>query len=175
MLKIAGLLPGRPHLPKVVRCSAGCLYTALHGYSRSGRLRTRFTNFPHSVDMDTWTNQTDSARVPMALEAASTASRTSSSGAWLADCQPCSRAVRDGGKTARSSPSPRSNSLTHQINGSGRSGRCLCGELRRQRRLTCCRSGLLRQLAGGIEAKVVADELTTDGRASRSGEVERWL
>ena len=42
---------------KVVRCSAGCLYTALHGHSRSRGLRTLFTDFPHSVDMHTWTNQ----------------------------------------------------------------------------------------------------------------------
>src|ERR1039458_8605478 len=43
-------------MPKVVRSSAGCLYTDLHGHSRSGRLRMRFTDFPHGVDMRTWTN-----------------------------------------------------------------------------------------------------------------------
>jgi hypothetical protein len=47
----------RPALPKVVHCFAGYLYTALHGHSRSRRLRTRFTDFTHSVDMHTWTNQ----------------------------------------------------------------------------------------------------------------------
>ena len=31
----------RALMPKVVRCSAGCLYTALHGHSRSLRLRKR--------------------------------------------------------------------------------------------------------------------------------------
>jgi len=41
------------HMPKVVRCSAGCLYTALHDHSRSRRLRMRFTDFPHSVDIHT--------------------------------------------------------------------------------------------------------------------------
>src|SRR6266568_4794906 len=54
---MAGPADRRPNLPKVVRCAAGCLYTALHGHSRSGGLRTRFTDFPHSVDMDTWMNQ----------------------------------------------------------------------------------------------------------------------
>ena len=53
------------HMPKVVRCSAGCLYTALHGHSRSRRLRTRFTDFPDSIDMHTWTNQIDAESVLM--------------------------------------------------------------------------------------------------------------
>lgn len=44
-------------MPKVVHCFAGCLYTALHGHSQSRRLRTRFTDFTHSFDMHTGTNQ----------------------------------------------------------------------------------------------------------------------
>ena len=39
-------------------------------HSRSGRLRTRFTDFPHSVDMHTWTNQIGRMEAPWRSERA---------------------------------------------------------------------------------------------------------
>ena len=73
------------HLPKVVRSSAGYLYAALHGHSRSIRLRTRFTDFPYSVDVHTWTNQIDAEYLCSSHSGASTNSkrRSASSGAGL--------------------------------------------------------------------------------------------
>ena len=81
LLDLAGLLPGLPHMPKVVRCSAGWLYTALHGHSRSRSLRTRFTDFPYSVDMHTWTNLPSMRLLPMAGSPPPSCARTASSGA----------------------------------------------------------------------------------------------
>ena len=117
---------------------------------------------PWPMTMRSAAHIADSARVPIALDAACAASRTSSSGS-------CSGAgVPDGGKTARSSRPADSNSLMHQMARFGTGSQAGLPVLLAQRNpWSAGLSAVRRAVAGAPECASRADRVS--GFAGRSG------